>query len=67
MPLVEVGVELGEQGGHGGGERAAHEDYDAYMPGELVEIWHAWDPDQALPHELPGEVIQFYRACSARR
>jgi pimeloyl-ACP methyl ester carboxylesterase len=39
----------------------AHEDYDAYMPGELVEIWHAWDPDQALPHELPGEVIRFYR------
>jgi pimeloyl-ACP methyl ester carboxylesterase len=39
----------------------AHEDYDAYMPEELVEIWHAWDPDQALPHELPDEVIQFYR------
>ena len=33
----------------------AHEDYDAYMPEELVEIWHAWDPDQALPHELPDE------------
>jgi hypothetical protein len=39
----------------------AHEDYDAYMPKELVEIWHAWDPDQALPAELPDEVIQFYR------
>ena len=39
----------------------AHEDYDAYMPEELVEIWHAWDPDRALPHELPDEVIQFYR------
>jgi pimeloyl-ACP methyl ester carboxylesterase len=39
----------------------AHEVYDAYMPKELVEIWHAWDPDQALPAELPDEVIQFYR------
>ena len=39
----------------------AHEDYDAYMPEELLEIWHAWDPDQALPDELPGELIQFYR------
>jgi pimeloyl-ACP methyl ester carboxylesterase len=39
----------------------AHEDYDAYMPPELVEIWHAWDPDQALPDELPGELVQFYR------
>ena len=39
----------------------AHEDYDAYMPEELVEIWHAWDPDQALPDDLPDELIQFYR------
>jgi len=39
----------------------AHEDYDAYMPRELVEIWHAWDPDQALPDELPEELIQLYR------
>ncbi len=31
--------------------------YDAYMPRELVEIWRAWDPDQALPEEL----IEFYR------
>ena len=40
----------------------AHEDYDAYMPRELVEIWHAWDPDQAFPDELPEELIQFYRS-----
>ena len=39
----------------------AHEDYDAYMPRELVEIWRSWDPDQALPAELPEEVIQGYR------
>ena len=39
----------------------AHEDYDAYMPRELVEIWRSWDPDQALPDELPEELIQFYR------
>ena len=43
----------------------AHEDYDAYMPRELVEIWHAWDPDQALPAEVPHELIQFYRGLFA--
>ena len=43
----------------------AHEDYDAYMPRELVEIWHAWDPDQALPAEVPDELIQFYRGLFA--
>ena len=37
----------------------AHEDYDAYMPRQLVEIWRAWDPDQALPDDLPDELIQF--------
>ena len=39
----------------------AHEDYDAYMPRRLVEIWRSWDPDQALPDELPEDLIQFYR------
>ena len=39
----------------------AHEDYHAYMPRELLEIWQAWDPGQALPDELPQELIQFYR------
>ncbi len=39
----------------------AHEDYEAYMPRQLVEIWRSWDPDQALPDELPEDLIQFYR------
>ena len=39
----------------------AHEDYNAYMPQELVEQWQAWDPGQALPEELPDELIAFYR------
>ena len=43
----------------------AHEDYDAYMPKELVDIWHAWDPDQELPAEVPDELIQFYRGLFA--
>jgi pimeloyl-ACP methyl ester carboxylesterase len=44
----------------------AHEDYNAYMPQELVEIWDAWDPGQALPDELPGELIQLYRGLFAQ-
>src|SRR5262245_6462444 len=44
----------------------AHEDYNAHMPEELVERWKAWDPHQALPDELPGEVIRMYRALFAR-
>ena len=39
----------------------AHEDYSAYMPKELVDQWNAWDPGEALPDELPAELIQFYR------
>jgi pimeloyl-ACP methyl ester carboxylesterase len=39
----------------------AHEDYNAYMPQELTEIWKAFDPGQALPDELPGELIALYR------
>jgi len=39
----------------------AHEDYDAYMPQQLNEMRNAWDPDQALPDELPDELIQLYR------
>ena len=39
----------------------AHEDYNAYMPKELVDQWAAWDPGQALPDELPRELISFYR------
>ena len=39
----------------------AHEDHNAYMPQQLTEMRSAWDADQALPDELPGELIQFYR------
>jgi pimeloyl-ACP methyl ester carboxylesterase len=39
----------------------AHEDYNAYMPQELIEMWQAFDPGQALPDELPGELIALYR------
>jgi pimeloyl-ACP methyl ester carboxylesterase len=44
----------------------AHEDYRAYMPQQLVDQWAAWDPDQALPDELPDELIQFYRGLFAQ-
>ncbi len=40
----------------------AHEEYNAYMPKELVDQWAAWDTSEALPEELPTELIQFYRA-----
>jgi pimeloyl-ACP methyl ester carboxylesterase len=40
----------------------AHEEYNAYMPKELVDQWVAWDASEALPEELPAELIQFYRA-----
>jgi pimeloyl-ACP methyl ester carboxylesterase len=39
----------------------AHEDYNAYMPKALVDQWTAWDSSEALPDELPAELIQFYR------
>ena len=39
----------------------AHEDYNAYMPRELTEMWKAFDPGQAFPDELPGELIHLYR------
>lgn len=39
----------------------AHEDYNAYMPQQLTEMWEAWDPGQALPDELPGELLALYR------
>jgi pimeloyl-ACP methyl ester carboxylesterase len=44
----------------------AHEDYNAYMPQQLVDQWAAWDPDQALPDELPDELIHFYRGLFAQ-
>jgi hypothetical protein len=39
----------------------AHEDDNAYMPEQLNETRCGWDPDQVLPEELPGEIIEFYR------
>jgi pimeloyl-ACP methyl ester carboxylesterase len=39
----------------------AHEEYNAYMPKDLVDEWADWDPSEALPEELPVELIQFYR------
>ncbi len=44
----------------------AHEDYNAYMPKELNDLRAAWDPDQALPDELPDELIGFYRDLLAQ-
>ncbi|MFE3899369.1 alpha/beta fold hydrolase [Streptomyces sp. NPDC059153] len=44
----------------------AHEDYNAYMPQQLVDQWKSWDPDQALPDELPDEVVQMYRSLFAK-
>jgi len=44
----------------------AHEDYNAYMPQQLVDQWEAWDPDQALSDELPDDVIQLYRGLFAQ-
>ncbi|WP_424639541.1 alpha/beta fold hydrolase [Embleya sp. AB8] len=43
----------------------AHEDYLAHMPRELVDQWAAWDPDQALPDELPDELVRLYRGLFA--
>jgi pimeloyl-ACP methyl ester carboxylesterase len=43
-----------------------HEDYDSYMPQKLNELYQAWDPEEALPETLPGEVIQFYRDLFTR-
>jgi len=44
----------------------AHEDLNAYMPPELVRQWQEWDPAQALPDELPAEIIEFYRGLFAQ-
>ena len=44
----------------------AHEDYNAYMPEELNDLRAAWDADQALPDELPDELIRFYRDLLAQ-
>jgi pimeloyl-ACP methyl ester carboxylesterase len=38
-----------------------HEEYDNYLPRQLVEMRKAFDPDQALPDALPDELVQMYR------
>jgi pimeloyl-ACP methyl ester carboxylesterase len=43
-----------------------HEDYDAYLPPQLRDIYSAWDPEQALPDELPDELIQHFRGLFAQ-
>ncbi len=43
-----------------------HEDYHAHMPRQLSEMRKAWDPDRALPRELPDEVVRFYRGLFAQ-
>lgn len=44
----------------------AHEDYAAAMPAELEELRGAFDPDQALPDELPEKALRFYRDLFGR-
>jgi pimeloyl-ACP methyl ester carboxylesterase len=44
----------------------AHEDYDAYMPQELTALRKAWDPDQALPDDLPDDLVRLYRGLFAQ-
>lgn len=39
-----------------------HEDYNAFLPPELAEIYESFDPDQALPGEIPAELIELYRS-----
>lgn len=39
-----------------------HEDYNAFMPSELAAIYESFDADQALPDELPAELIELYRS-----
>jgi pimeloyl-ACP methyl ester carboxylesterase len=43
----------------------AHEDYNAYMPKQLLEQWAAFDSDDVLPDELPEELVRHYRALFA--
>jgi pimeloyl-ACP methyl ester carboxylesterase len=44
----------------------AHEDYNAYMPQQLNQLRDAFDPDQALPDQLPDELLQLYRGLFAQ-
>jgi pimeloyl-ACP methyl ester carboxylesterase len=39
-----------------------HEDFRKYMPQELTDAWDRFDPDSAVPDEIPQEIRDFYRA-----
>jgi pimeloyl-ACP methyl ester carboxylesterase len=39
-----------------------HEDYNAFLPPELAAIYESFDPAQALPAEIPAEIIELYRS-----
>lgn len=38
-----------------------HEDFRKYMPKELTDSWDRFDPDGAVPGDIPQEIIDFYR------
>ena len=38
-----------------------HEDFRKYMPKELTDVWDAFDPDNAVPGEIPQDIRDFYR------
>jgi pimeloyl-ACP methyl ester carboxylesterase len=38
-----------------------HEDFRKYMPKELTDVWDSFDPDSAVPAEIPQEARDFYR------
>lgn len=43
-----------------------HEDYNAFLPPELAKIYESFDPDQALPDDIPAELIELYRSLFDR-
>ncbi|HEX6683686.1 MAG TPA: alpha/beta hydrolase [Candidatus Limnocylindrales bacterium] len=46
----------------------AHEDYNAYMPAQLREMWESFDPAEAAAafENLPDELVQLYRGLFAQ-
>ena len=38
-----------------------HEDFRKYMPKELTDSWDRFDPDKAVPGDIPQEIMDFYR------
>jgi pimeloyl-ACP methyl ester carboxylesterase len=43
-----------------------HEDYNDYLPPELAAIYASFDLGQALPDELPAELVELYRGLFGR-